>query len=112
MTLSRLFSGGKPQRGEDRVGSGRLGLRPDPFLHTGEAFGRLMDVVPLDDVGEGFEELIETFRAAGCGPLGTADAAGAAAPRAYHRHPSSVLSHANAFPLGIPARVENHPIAG
>lgn len=107
MTLSRLFSGGKPQRGEDRVGGGRLGLRPDPFLHTGEAFGRLMNIVPFGDVGKGFEQLIETVFAAGRRPRGTA---GTAARCADYRHPSSVMSHANAFPLGIPARVENHPI--
>ena len=46
------FPGSKPQRGEDRVGGGRLGLPLDPVLYKGEALGGLMDVVPLGDVGE------------------------------------------------------------
>ena len=55
MKLWPPFSGSKPQRGEDGVGGGRLGLPLDPLLDAHEPFGRLMDVVAVGDVGEGFE---------------------------------------------------------
>jgi hypothetical protein len=64
MKLWRSFSGSKPQSGEDGIGGGSLGLPPDPLLDLGQPLGGLMDVVAVGDVGEGFEQLLETFVAA------------------------------------------------
>ena len=110
MTPSQPFLRGKPQRGEDRVGSGSLGLSADPFLHAGQTFGRLMDIVPLGNIDKGFEQLLEALLAARCVSGHSGDAT--ASRRAHRSHHSFVSSHANAFPLGIPARVENHSTAG
>jgi hypothetical protein len=110
MTLCRPFSGSKPQRGEDRIGGGSLGLTPDPFLHAGKTLGGLMDVVAVGDVGERREQLFET--------LATAEnrAAGrmaAAAPRcAYDRLQLVDLIHPSAFFRAIPAATQIRPVAG
>ena len=110
MTLSRSFSGSKPQRGEDRIVGGRSGLRVDPVLHACEAFRRLMDIVALRDVREGFEQLLETILAAE--PSRRRSAADAAPRRARHRYYPSVLSHARAFPHGIATRNHRLAVAG
>ena len=111
MTLLRPFLRGKPQRGENRVGSGSLGFSADPILHANQSFCGLVDIVPFGDIDKGFEQLLEALLAARRvsrhGTHGTA-----ASRRVYRSHHSFVSSHANAFPLGIPARVENHSTAG
>jgi hypothetical protein len=96
MTLWPPFSGSKPQRGEDRVGGGRLGLPRDPLLDPREAFGRLMDVVAVGDIGKGFEQLFEAFGA----PEGRRRLGHPASRRAHNRSRASVSSHPSAFPCG------------
>lgn len=106
MTLSLPFSGSKPQRGEDRVGGGRLGLPPDPVLHPRQALRCLMDVIAVGDVDEGFEQLLEAFGAAKdwC-------RIGRSASRCAHHWPHySVSPHPNAFLRG-PARIHRAPAA-
>lgn len=107
MTLSPPFSGSKPQlsrskpqRGEDRIGGGRLGLPLDPVLDPRKALGGLMDVVAVGDVDKGFEQLFEAFGAAKDRYL----VAGSASRRAYHRPHCSVSPHPSAFLRG-PARI-------
>jgi hypothetical protein len=56
-------SGSKPQNVENGISSGSLGLPLDPFLDLGQPLGSLMDVVPLGDVDERFEELLDAFAA-------------------------------------------------
>ena len=70
MTLLRSSLGSKPQRGEDWVGGGLLGLTTDPFLDSGKALGRLVDIVPVGNVGKRFEQLFEAVVA----PLAVAGA--------------------------------------
>ena len=110
MTLLRSFSGSKPQRGEDRIGGGPFGLPPDPLLDAGQALGGLMDVVAVGEVGEGFEQLLKAFVAAE--DRGGCRMAGAASRRAHGRPHFFDLFHPSAFPRGIPAAIQNHPIAG
>ena len=110
MTLSRSSSGGKPQRGEDRIGGSRVGLLLDPLLNDGEAFGGLMDVVAVGDIDKSFEQLFETLlagakRGGGCG-------VGAAFGRAHDRPHSFVQSHSSAFPQGFPGSAQSLPGAG
>jgi hypothetical protein len=111
MTLSRYFSGSKPQSGENGIGGGPLGLPFDPVLNSGQSFGGLMDVVAVGDVGKGFEQLFETFAAvqdrggyclAGC----------STSRRARDRSHFFDLTHPSAFPRRIPARVRNLRAAG
>ncbi|HWB51604.1 MAG TPA: hypothetical protein VG651_21020 [Stellaceae bacterium] len=112
MTLSPPFSGSKPQRGEDRVGGGRLGLPPDPFLHPGETLGGLVDVVAVGDVDNGFEELLEAF--------GTAEARRrrfrTASRSAYDRPHPCCVPHPTVFPRGVfpsgSARIHRLSVAG
>ena len=110
MTLLRYFSGGKPQSGEDRIGGGLLGLPPDPVLDAGQTFGSLMDIVAVDDVDKGFEQLLEALSAVG-------ERRGSRCVRPTSRcprHPSHRLGlfHSNAFPRRrIPALAQNHPVA-
>jgi hypothetical protein len=96
MTLSLPFSGSKPQRGEDRVGGGRLGLPPDPVLHPREAFGGLMDVVAVGDVDKGLEQLFEAFGAA----KDRRRTGRSASRRAHHRPHCSISLHPSAFLRG------------
>ena len=107
MTRSRSFSGGKPKRGEDRVVGGRSSLVVDPFLNPREAFGGLMDIVAIGDIGECFQQLFEALGAAESGRPG-----GAATRRASGWQHSLVVSHLAAFPHGIPARTRSHFAAG
>jgi hypothetical protein len=110
MTLSRYFSGGKPQSGEDRIGGGMIGLPPDPILYSRQPFGGLMDVVAVGDVGEGFEQLFEA--------LGAPEhrrgrrLAGTATRRARRRPHSFVLTHPSAFPCGCSAATQSPSAAG
>jgi hypothetical protein len=109
MTLLRAFSGSKPQSGEDRIGSGLCGLPADPVLDFGQALGGLMDVVAFSDIGERLEQLVEAFLARQ-GARGRH--AGAATRRAHGRQRSIDLSHAPAFPRGIPTRIQTLSAAG
>jgi hypothetical protein len=112
MTLWRSSSGGKPQRGEDRISGSRVGLPLDPLLHDGEALRSLMNVIALGDVDESFEQLFETFftraerRGGGC--FGAASGR----PRSYDRSYFLVPSHSSAFPQDCPAQVQSRPVAG
>ena len=110
MKLSGYFSGGKPQRGEEGIGGGVLGLPLDPVLNLGQPFGRLMDVVAIDDIGEGFEQLFEALA-----PVHDGRGGGHADPasrRVPGRSQFLDLSHPSAFPRGIPAATQNLPAAG
>lgn len=60
MKLSNC-SGGESYGGEDGIGGRSIRLPLDPFLDPGQPFGRLMDVVPLGDVGKSLEQLFEAF---------------------------------------------------
>lgn len=108
MTLSPPFSGSKPQRGEDRIGGGRLGLPPDPVLHPGEAFGGLVDVIAVGDVDEGFEQLLEAFGAA---EHWRRHRSARAARRAHDRWHPLVVLHPTAFLRGS-ARIRHLCAAG
>ena len=108
MTLLRFFSGSKPQRGEDRIGGGPLGLLSDPLLDPGQALGGLMDVVAVGDIGKRFEQLLEAFGTS----KGRRRPAGAASQRTHERPRSFALSHSSAFPRGIPAVVQSRSAAG
>ena len=102
MTLSPLFSGSKPQRGEDRVGGGRLGLPSDPVLHSCEPLCGLMDIVAVGDIGEGLEQLFETLGAA----KNRRRTDHPASRRAHHRPHCSVSPHPSAFLRG-PVRIRH-----
>jgi hypothetical protein len=82
MTLSLPFSGSKPQRGEDRVGGGRLGLPPDPVLYPRQSLGGLMDVVAVGAA----KDQRRTGRSA--------------SRRSHHRPHWSVSPHPSAFLRG------------
>lgn len=111
MTLWRSFSGSKPQSGEDRVGGGMIGLTPDPFLDARQSFRGLMDVVAVGDVGERFEQLLETFVAAEH-RRGRGFDAGAASRSPRRRPYPVVLIHPSAFPRGCLAATQSPPVAG
>ena len=111
MTLSRYFSGGKPQSVEDRIGGGMIGLAPDPLLYPRQTLGRLVDVVAVGDVDKGFEQLLQAFGAAEH-RRGRRRLAGTASRRARRRSHSLVLTHPSAFPLGCSAATQSPPIAG
>jgi len=108
MTLLRFFSGSKPQRGEDRIGGGPLGLLSDPLLDSGQALGGLMDVVAVGDIGERFEQLLETFATS----KGSRRPASAASPRTHEQPRFFAFPHSSAFSRGIPAVVQSLPAAG
>jgi hypothetical protein len=108
MTLLRSFSGSKPQRGEDRVDGGPISLTLDPFLHTRQAFGGLMDVVAID-IREGFEQLFEAF---GATEDGRCRVTGSASRRARRRPHSLVLTHPTAFLRGCSVATQSPPVAG
>ena len=110
MTLWRYSSGGKPQRGEERIVGRRGGLPRDPFLNLRQTFRRLMDVIPLGDIGKGFEQLGEAFIAIQWW-IGDR-VAGAASGCTHHRQYSFPMSHARAFPHDVPAGIQTHPVAG
>jgi hypothetical protein len=110
MMLWRFSSGGKPQRGEDRIGGSRGGLPLNPLLNLGQTFRRLMDVVAVGDVGKGFEQLFKAFAAI---QRRISDRmTGAASWCAHRRQHSFLLSHACAFPHDIPDRIQIRPVAG
>jgi hypothetical protein len=110
MTLWRFSLGGKPHCGEDRIGGSRSGLAFDPFLNLRQTLRRLMDIVSIGDVGEGFEQLFEAFAAV---RRWTGDRiAGVAARCAHHRQHSSLVSHSRAFPHDFPVRIQTRPVAG
>jgi hypothetical protein len=110
MTLWRFSSGGKPQRGEDRIDGSRSGLPFDPFLNLRQAFRCLMNVVPIGDIGKGLKQLFETFAAI---QRWTGDrVAGAASWCAHHRQHSFLLSHSRAFPHVFLAGIQTRPVAG
>jgi hypothetical protein len=103
--LLRSFSGGKAPTGEDRIGGGFFGLPDDPVLHSGEAFGRLMDVVAVGDVGESFEQLLEAFASVqGRSAIGVS-VADRAARRSHGRENFFDVLHPRAFPYGIRASI-------
>jgi hypothetical protein len=110
MTLLRYSLRGKPQSGEDRIGGGAIGLRIDPFEDAIEAFGSLVDVVPIGDVDNGFEQLFEAFGTAEV--FGGRRIIGTAARRARLRPHSRVMTHPTAFPRGCSAATRNPPAAG
>lgn len=110
MTQWRNSLRGKPQRSEDRIGGGAIGLRVDPFQHSGQTCGRLMDVVAVGDIDEGFEQLLEAFcltRVSGR----RHQIAGTAARCADLRH-SFVLTHPSAFPHGCSVATQSPPVVG
>jgi hypothetical protein len=110
MTLLRYFLGGKTQSGEDRIGGGTIGFSLDPILHPRQTLGGLMDVVAIREVGERFEQLLETFGAAEEGR--SRHIAGPASRRARRWPHSLVLTHLSAFPLGCSARTQSPSVAG
>ncbi|HTW53882.1 MAG TPA: hypothetical protein VME45_18480 [Stellaceae bacterium] len=110
MTLSRYFSGGKPQSGENRIGGGMIGLTPDPLLDPRQTLRGLVDVVALSDVDKCFEQFFEAFGAAKDCRAGGSPAR-AAAGRARRRPQSLVLTHPSAFPHDYSA-VTPGPVAG
>jgi hypothetical protein len=99
MTLSRCSLRSKPQRGEDRIVGGGRRLAIDPCLHLGQTLRGLMDIISLGDVGERFEQLLETG-VAFHGRRGSRGA-DAASRRAHDRPHFFDLSHPSAFPSGI-----------
>lgn len=110
MTLSRYFSGGETQSGEDRIGGGVIGLPFDPLLHSCQTLGGLVDVVAVSEVGECFEQLLEAFGAA---EDSRRYRIGRTASRRTPGWPHSlVLSHLSAFPLGCSARTQGPSVAG
>jgi len=112
MTLSRVFSGGEPKIGEDRIGGGPLSLTPDPILYARQARGGLMDVIAVGDIDKGFKELLETF-VVGQDRRGCRIAvAGRASRRAHRRQQFFDRLHPRAFPRGIPALAQSLPAAG
>ena len=102
MKLSWASSGGETQNGENRIGRGRLRLARDPFLHTGQTLGGLVDVVAVGDVGEGFEQLFEALVAGGNRRVDGyfVNRQGAASRYANQRAPVIDLFHPVAFPFG------------
>jgi hypothetical protein len=97
MKLSR-YSGGKPQRGEDRIGSGALRFAGDPVLHPSESLGGLVDVVTVE-IGDGVEQLLDAFIPA----ARRSRRMGATSRHQGDRARSVVLSHPIAFPNGVAA---------
>ena len=110
MTLSHFSLRGKPQRGEKRIGGSRGGLPLDPFLNLRQPLRRLMDIVPIGDIGKGLQQLFEAF---GAIQRRIGDhMAGAASRCSYHRENSFLLSHSRAFPHDFSARIQTRPVAG
>jgi len=112
MTLWRSFSGSKPKSGEDGIGGGSLGLPSDPVLDLGQSFGGLMDVVPVSDVGECFEQLLETVGAVQERWGHRIAVAGSASCYAHYRRRFFDVSHPRAFLRGIPVLTQSLSIAG
>jgi radical SAM superfamily enzyme YgiQ (UPF0313 family) len=117
MKLSWASSGGETQNGENRIGRGRLRLARDPFLHTGQTLGGLVDVVAIGDVGEGFEQLFEALVAGGNRRVDGhfVNRQGAASRYANQRAPVIDLFHPVAFPLASVPKLPKpaiHPSAG
>jgi hypothetical protein len=110
MTLSRYFSGGKPQSGENRIGGGMIGLTPDPLLNSRQALRGLVDIVAVGDVDKGFEQFLEAFGAAE--DRGNGFFARAALRRSRRRPQSLVLAHPSAFPRDCSAATQNPSVAG
>ena len=109
MTLSRYFSGGKPQSGEDRIGGGAIGFPLDPLLHLRQPLGGLMNVVAVGEVGERFEQLFEAF---GATEDGTGRIVGPTSWRARRRRHWLVLTHSSAFPHGCSSGTQNPSVVG
>ena len=109
MTLWRFSSGGKLQRGENRIGGGGRDLPFDPVLNLRQTFRRLMDVVPVGDIGKSFEQLFEAFRTIRrcVGDHGP----GAASWCAHHRQRSFFVLHLRAFPRNLPTWTQTRPAA-
>ena len=112
MTLLRSFSGGEPQTSEDRIGAGLLGLPIDPGLHSGEAFGSLMDIIAVGDIGEGLEQLLKAVALAQNRCSGRPFVARRAARRPHGCKNFFDVLHPCAFPHGIRALIQNLPLAG
>jgi hypothetical protein len=110
MKLSHFSLRGKPQRSEERIGGGRLGLPPDPFLNLGQPLRGPMDIVPLGDVGKGLEQLLEAIVAVR--RLVKYRVAGAAARRVHHRQHPCLASHLHVFLCHIPAGTPTRLVAG
>jgi hypothetical protein len=117
MKLSR-YSGSKPQRAKNGIGSGPFRFADDPVLHPGQTFGGLMDIVAVD-VGDSLEQLLDAL-VAGAGRCGDRRL-GAASRHQGNRARSIILSHPIAFPREVPAPIaetrysaspDNHPVAG
>jgi hypothetical protein len=49
------------QVSENRISGGALRFVVDPLLHQRQPMGRLMDIVAVDDIAEGLQELLETL---------------------------------------------------
>ena len=107
MRLLAAFSGGKPQRGEDRIRGGLLGLAIDPVLHSGKALGGLMDVVAIGNVGKSFEQLLETLALVQHLRGSCVSIAGRAAWRSHRRQNFFDVLHPCALPHGIRASTLN-----
>jgi hypothetical protein len=112
MKLSRSSLRGKPQPGEDRIGGGLFGLPLDPVLYPGQAFGRLMDVVAVSDVGKRFKQLLEALALVQNGRGCRMAVAGGASRRAHGRQNFFDMIHTRAFPRGIPTRIQSLSAAG
>jgi hypothetical protein len=110
MKLSHFSSRGKPQRGEKRIGGGRLGLPPDPFLNLGQTFRGSMDIIPFGNIGKRFEQLLKAIVAVR--RLIEYRVAGAASRRVHHRQHPCLASHLHVFLCHIPAGTPTRLVAG
>lgn len=101
MTQDGGMSAGR-QIGKDRIGGGDCGLVANPLLDQRQPACRLMDVVPIKDVAEGFEQLFETVR-----PRARGTAGSRAAALACRRGRSPGKPH----PAGAPCCSSRHGLA-
>jgi hypothetical protein len=93
-------SGGKPQSVENGIGGGSLRFSADPFLNPRQPLGGLMNVVAVDKVGKGLEQLLKTLLAAG-DRLRRRDRGSASWHTRYGSRFFDVL-HSTTFPPGVP----------
>jgi hypothetical protein len=99
-------SGSKPQSVEDGVGSGSFRLAPDPFLHSGQPLGGLMDVVVVN-VDDRFEQQFDAFIACD----GRSRNISIAPRHATYGSHSADLCHLTVFPRNIPAAMAETSLA-
>jgi len=107
MKLSTCL-GGEADSVENGISRRTIGLPLDPFLDPGQAFGRLMDIVSVGDVGKRLKQLFEAL--ASSGRKGRGRPRGTAARSVERSLRFSGLSHPTASPSGLLAQTRTGEI--